>query len=72
MTWFYKYSLYSEIVADNAANGHCTQQNNQLLLKKTAELFMNQFENKMWTFRPIISDILHRNFQTELFEILLK
>ena len=28
-----------------------------------------QFEHKMWTF--IISDLLYRNFQTQLFEILL-
>ena len=28
-----------------------------------------QFEHKMWTF--VIYDILYRNFQTQLFEILL-
>jgi len=42
------------------------------LLNKTAVLFRNQFEHKMWTFRPITSDILNWNFQTELFEIPVK
>jgi len=32
---------------------------------------MSQFEHKIWTFRPIIYDILCRNFQIELVQILL-